>query len=916
MKAVYRFGHGRADGSAHMKDILGGKGANLAEMTNIGLPVPAGFTISTAVSVHYMRHGKLPEKLKADVEKGLQHIERIMGRKFGDPADPLLLSVRSGAKVSMPGMMDTVLNLGLNDQTVGGLARASGNPRFAWDSYRRFVQTYGDVVMGLKPDSEEERDPFEVQIDKLKRRSRVNYDYELSVDDLKALVRAFKTLIRRRTGQSFPTEPEKQLWCAIEAVFRSWNNERAAIYRRMNNIPDDWGTAVNVMAMVFGNMGDDSGTGVAFTRDPATGKNRFFGEFLVNAQGEDVVAGVRTPEPIANLRKSMPDVYAGLISVRNKLESHYRDIQDIEFTIERGRLFILQTRTGKRTGFASVRIALEMMAEGLITQDEAMLRIEPDAITHLLQPVFDPEEKRQVIADRGMLARGLPAGPGAASGRIYFTAEAVEKAKAKDPDRDYILVREETSPEDIKGMRAASGILTSRGGMTSHAALVARQMGKVCVVGCTDIEIDYAKRKMNVARRKFNEGDHISVDGFMGEVMPGQVKTKPSEVIQVLVDKTLKPTHAPVYRRFTRLMRWADKVRRLRIRANADQPDQAAAAVALGAEGIGLCRTEHMFFGEGRINKFRAMILATSEKERRAALSKLLPLQRNDFEKIFRVMAGREVTIRTLDPPLHEFLPHDEDEIHAAAKTLGVPMARLRQRARELREANPMLGNRGCRLGITFPEITEMQARAIFEAACNVKESGIDVRPEVMIPLVSDVVELTRQRAVVDGVAEQVFREKGLRIPFLVGTMIEVPRAALTADRIAREAEFFSFGTNDLTQMTYGFSRDDVGAFLPEYFKRGILRRDPFASLDEDGVGSLVKRGIILGRRTRPGLKVGICGEHGGDPESVQFCHRADLDYVSCSPYRIPVARLAAAQAVLLERSRAAQPAGGIGVSL
>ncbi len=916
MRSVYRFGHGRADGSAHMKDILGGKGAGLAEMTNIGLPVPPGFTISTAVCVQYLRQGKLPQKLKHDVDKGLQHIERIIGRKFGDPDDPLLLSVRSGAKVSMPGMMDTVLNLGLNDKTVGGLAKASGNPRFAWDSYRRFVQTYGDVVMGMGPESEEERDPFEAQIDRVKQRRRVNYDYELSVDDLKGLVRTFKTLIRRRTGQSFPSDPNKQLWHAIEAVFRSWNNQRAAIYRRMNNIPDDWGTAVNVMAMVFGNMGNDSGTGVAFTRDPATGRNKFFGEFLINAQGEDVVAGVRTPEPITDLRKSMPDVYAGLVSVRNKLESHYRDIQDIEFTIERGRLFILQTRTGKRTGFASVRIALEMMAEGLITQHEAMLRIEPDAINHLLQPIFDPEEKRQVIADRGLLARGLPAGPGAASGQVLFTAEAVEQAKAKNPKGNYILVREETSPEDIKGMRAASGILTSRGGMTSHAALVARQMGKVCVVGCSDIEIDYAKRTMHVARRRFKEGEYISLDGFMGEVMPGRVKTKPSEVIQVLVGKTLKPSHAPVYRRFMRLMRWADKVRRLRVRANADQPDQAAAAVALGAEGIGLCRTEHMFFGEGRINKFRAMILATTEKERRAALKKLEPLQRHDFEAIFRAMEGRPVTIRTLDPPLHEFLPHDDEEIHDAAKTLGVPVARLRQRARELREANPMLGNRGCRLGITFPEITEMQARALFEAACNVRESGTDVRPEVMIPLVSDVVELTRQRAVVERVAEQVFREKGLRVSYLVGTMVEVPRAALTADRIAREAEFFSFGTNDLTQMTYGFSRDDVGAFLPEYFKRGIIKRDPFASLDEDGVGSLVKRGVILGRRTRPGLKVGICGEHGGDPDSVRFCHRADLDYVSCSPYRIPVARLAAAQAVLMERSRAAQPAGGIGVSL
>ncbi len=819
----------------------------------------------------------------------------------------------------MPGMMDTVLNLGLNDRTVQGLARRSGDERFAWDSYRRLIQTYGDVVMGMKPESQEARDPFEVEIEKVKRHRGRKFDYELSVSELKELVRAFKRLVRRRTGSAFPSDPHRQLWEAIAAVFRSWENERAMVYRRLNNIPDDWGTAVNVQAMVFGNMGEDSGTGVAFTRDPATGRNKFYGEYLINAQGEDVVAGVRTPQPIEELRKAMPSVYTELFAIRNKLESHYRDIQDIEFTVSRGKLYILQTRTGKRTGFASVRIALEMVAEGLLMRDEAMMRIEPNAINHLLQPIFDPRDKKKAVDDKRLLAKGLAAGPGAASGRIYLSADALEAAKAK-ADRErrphrhggretFILVREETSPEDIKGMRAAIGILTARGGMTSHAALVARQMGKVCVVGCSDIHVDYAKRRMIVGRRTLAEGDFVSLDGFMGEVYEGKIKTNPSEVVQVLVSKTLKPSRAPVYRRFARLMRWADQVRRLQVRANADQPDQAAAAVALGAEGIGLCRTEHMFFSPGRIERFRAMILAETEAERRKALAKLLPLQRGDFAGIFRAMAGRPVTIRTLDPPLHEFLPHTEEEIAAAAKTMGVPAEKLRRRARELREANPMLGNRGCRLGITMPEITEMQARAIFEAACMVKAERIDVQPEVMIPLVSDVIELARQRTVVEKVAAEVFEEAGCSIAYKVGTMIEVPRAAVTADKVAREADFFSFGTNDLTQMTFGFSRDDVGAFLPQYLQRGILKRDPFETLDRSGVGSLVRTGVHLGRATKPDLKVGICGEHGGDPDSVKFCHGIGLNYVSCSPFRVPVARLAAAQAVLEEKAALPPPA-------
>ncbi len=903
MKLVYRFGNGRTDGSARMGDILGSKGANLAEMCRLGLPVPAGFTVTTDVCVHYMQRKAAPRELAAEVREGLEHIEKWAGRGFGDTDNPLLLSVRSGARVSMPGMMDTVLNLGLNDESVKGLARASRNPRFAWDCYRRLIQTYGEVVLGVKPRSADEPDPFEAEIDRVKKQRRVKHDRDLTAEDLKELVEEFKRLVRRRTKHEFPADPDEQLWKTIAAVFRSWNNERAVVYRRMNDIPDDWGTAVNVMAMVYGNMDELSGTGVAFSRDPATGENRFYGEFLTNAQGEDVVAGVRTPKPISELHSVMPAVYRQLAAIRGKLERHYRDMQDIEFTIERGRLFMLQTRTGKRTGFAAVRIALEMVDEQLITREEAMLRVEPDAMNHLLRPIFDPKEKSKAIAEERLLARGLPAGPGAAAGRIFFTAETLQKARKGRDEEQYILVREETSPEDIKGMEAAAGILTARGGMTSHAALVARQMGKVCIVGCSEIEVNCRQGSMSVHGQKFQEGDFISLDGFVGEVIQGKIKTIPSEVVRVLVEKTLKPEQAPVYQRFARLMRWADRHRRLRVRANADHPDQARAAKALGAQGIGLCRTEHMFFGERRINKFRAMILAGTESERRKVLKELLPLQRRDFEAIFREMPGKPVTIRTLDPPLHEFLPKGGKEIREAAKVLGVSPEKLRQRSNELRETNPMLGHRGCRLGITFPEITEMQARAIFEAACRVKADGVDVEPEVMIPLVSDVAELVQQRRVVDRVARQVFEEAGIKVRYRVGTMIEVPRAALTADRIAREADFFSFGTNDLTQLTFGFSRDDVGRFLPQYLDEGVIRRDPFASLDITGVGRLIEQGLELGRRTKPGLKVGICGEHGGEPDSVKFCHRVGLDYVSCSPYRVPVARLAAAQAVLLERA-------------
>ncbi len=900
-KYVYKFGGGKAEGKAGMKELLGGKGANLAEMANLGLPVPAGFTITTEVcTIYYENDRQYPDGLKEQVEEALRFVEEVMDAKFGDEHNPLLVSVRSGARVSMPGMMDTVLNLGLNDRTVQGLAEKTNNPRFAYDCYRRFVQMYGDVVLGMKPESPDDIDPFEEILENKKKARGVTYDTELTADDLKELVTEFKAAIKERTGQDFPEDPMEQLWGAIGAVFGSWNNERAITYRKLNDIPDHWGTAVNIVAMVYGNMGEDSGTGVGFTRDPATGEKRLYGEYLLNAQGEDVVAGIRTPEPIETLKERMPQVYEELAEIANRLEQHYRDMQDFEFTIQQGKLWMLQTRVGKRTGFAAFRIAVDMVEEGLITRDEALLRLEPNQLNQLLRPVFDAKEKAEAIKNQKLIAKGLNAGPGAASGRIVFNApDAVAWAQKGET---VILVRIETSPEDIKGMNAAEGILTARGGMTSHAALVARQMGKVCVVGCEVLEIDYRKREMRVDGRVLREGDWISIDGSTGEVIEGHLTTKPSEVIQVLIDKTMKPEESQTYQIYSKVMQWADEVRRLRVRTNADQPDQAANAIAFGAEGIGLCRTEHMFFGGDRIDAVREMILAEDAEGRRKALAKLLPMQREDFFGIFKVMDGKPVTIRTLDPPLHEFLPHTDREIQELAQKMGVSEETLRAKIDALHEMNPMLGHRGCRLGIVYPEITEMQARAILEAACEAKKQGIEAIPEIMIPLVSHVNELRRQEQVVRETAENVFEEQGVRVDYLVGTMIELPRAAVTAGRIAEVAEFFSFGTNDLTQTTFGLSRDDAGKFLPFYIEEEIFPADPFETIDQDGVGELMRWGVSKGRATRPQLKVGICGEHGGEPKSVKFCHRLNMDYVSCSPFRVPIARLAAAQAVLEEK--------------
>ena len=898
---IYWFGGGRADGRADMKALLGGKGANLAEMARLGLPVPPGFTISTEVCTHYYAHGgSYPPGLKERVPGALARVEKAVGRRFGDPEKPLLVSVRSGARASMPGMMDTILNLGLNDRTVEGLARETGNPRFAYDCYRRFVQMYGDVVLGLKPETRTERDPFELVLEEKKRARRVKLDTDLDAGALRELVAEFKALVRTRKGVRFPEDPEDQLWGAIGAVFGSWMNERALVYRRLNAIPDTWGTAVNVQAMVFGNMGPDSGTGVAFTRDPATGENVFYGEFLMNAQGEDVVAGVRTPLPIAALERENPKAYAQLGKIRRTLERHYRDVMDIEFTIQQGTLYMLQCRVGKRTALAAVRIALDMVRERLITRDEALRRVEPEGLEQLLRPTFDAKAKDVAVAAGRLLARGLAAGPGAATGRIAFHAEEAEAHAARG--ESVILVRIETSPEDLRGMAASRGILTARGGMTSHAALVGRQMGKVCVVGCEALLIDYEAGTLRVSGRDvvLREGDEVAIDGTTGEVFQGGIPTAPSEVVQVLIDRTRDPATAPVYRMFAQLMKWADQVRRLGIRANADQPDQGAAAVAFGAEGIGLCRTEHMFFGEGKLGPMREMILAETVEERRAALGKLLPFQRADFEGIFQVMRGKPLTIRTIDPPLHEFLPHDEPAQRELAAQMGISFERVRDRVEALHEFNPMLGFRGCRLGIVYPEITEMQARAIFEAAARVRKAGTAVEPEVMIPLVGHVKELMLQAAIVRRVADEVMKQEGVRFRYLVGTMIEVPRGALTADEIAAAADFFSFGTNDLTQTTLGVSRDDAARFLVPYVDRfNIYPRDPFQSLDQDGVGALMKLAVEKARRVRADLKLGICGEHGGEPASVRFCHAIGLDYVSCSPYRVPVARLAAAQAAL-----------------
>jgi pyruvate,orthophosphate dikinase len=907
-KYAFFFGGGAASGNRNMKEVLGGKGAGLAEMTNLGIPVPAGFTISTEVCSYFYAHGgEYPAGLEAEVADGLRRVEEIMGARFGDAKKPLLLSIRSGARSSMPGMMDTVLNLGLNDDTVRALAAMSGDERFAYDCYRRFVQMYGDVVLGLKPAKKDDVDPFEEILSAKKREVGAERDIDLGADDLKDLIGRYIAMIKARLGVDFPRDPREQLWKAIGAVFNSWHNERAQTYRKLNGIPESWGTAVNVQAMVFGNLGDDSGTGVAFTRNPATGENLFYGEYLMKAQGEDVVAGIRTPQPInkgqkrdaklLSLEEEMSAIYRELEDVRKKLERHFADMQDLEFTIQKGKLWILQTRTGKRTGFAAIRIAIDMVREGLITKEEAIRRIEPEQLNQFLRPVFDPAGKATAIREGRLLARGINAGPGAATGKVVFNAaDAEERARRGD---DVLLVRIETSPEDIRGMSVARGILTSTGGATSHAALVARQMGKVCVVGAKELMIDYKKRTLSVGSRTIREGDDLSIDGMTGEVIEGAISTRPSEVLQVLIDKTLSPKQSALFKDFEELMSWANGIRRLGVRANADRPDQAAQAVAFGAEGIGLCRTEHMFFEGERIDAVREMILASDLEGRRKALAKLLPMQRDDFRGIFEAMGERPVTIRTLDPPLHEFLPHEPREIADLAKKMGVSEAQLADKVRSLHEANPMLGHRGCRLGIVFPEITEMQARAIFEAASPLVKKGKKPRPEVMIPLVGTVKELELQKEIVDRVAADVRKETGVEVGYLVGTMIEIPRAALTADRIASVAQFFSFGTNDLTQTTLGISRDDVGSFLGDYIEKGIWPSDPFQKLDVEGVGQLVTMGVEKGRAANPSLKVGICGEHGGEPSSIAFCHRAGLNYVSCSPFRVPVAILAAAQAVL-----------------
>lgn len=869
-KMVYFFGGGKAEGKADMRNLLGGKGANLAEMAELGIPVPAGFTITTEVCIAYYENDRQwPEGLEEQVKKAIKQVEEVMGAEFGNSENPLLLAVRSGARVSMPGMMDTVLNLGLNDEAVQGLARRTNNPRFAYDSYRRFIQMYGDVVLGV--DFAE----FESRLENLKARRGVQLDTELEADDWKELVGEFKALVEEKTGKPFPDDPWEQLVGAINAVFNSWHNPRAIRYRQIHDIPHDWGTAVNVQAMVFGNLGETSGTGVAFTRNPSTGENEFYGEYLINAQGEDVVAGIRTPEPISTLKESMPEVYAELESIYKRLEQHYKDMQDIEFTIQDGKLYMLQTRSGKRTAAAAVRIAVEMVEEGLIDKETALLRVDPNQLDQLLHPWFD--EKAAAAAE--VLTTGLPASPGAAVGRVVFNADDAEEWAARG--EAVILTRTETSPEDIGGMDVAVGILTSRGGMTSHAAVVARGMGKCCVVGAGEIQIDYESKTFTVNGKTVKEGDWISIDGTTGRVMLGKVETVEPELTGY----------------FGKIMEWADEVRSLRVRTNADTPHDAKTARDFGAEGIGLCRTEHMFFAEDRIGIVREMIIADNEEARRKALDKLQPIQQQDFYDIFKVMEGLPVTIRLLDPPLHEFLPQEDAAIEQLAKDLGITPAALRERVESLRELNPMLGHRGCRLAITYPEIYEMQVRAIIGAAAQLAKEGQEVVPEIMIPLVGTVQELEILRELVVRTAEQVMEEAGVKIEYQVGTMIEIPRATLIADRIAEHADFFSFGTNDLTQLTFGYSRDDAGTFLPDYLDKGILEKDPFQSIDQTGVGELVKIGAEKGRSAKESLKLGICGEHGGDPASVDFFHRAGLDYVSCSPYRVPIARLAAAQA-------------------
>ena len=898
-KWVYFFGAGKAEGDGSRKALLGGKGAGLAEMSRIGLPVPPGFTITTEVCTYYYGNKKkYPKALEAEVKGAVARVEKIMGTKFGDKAAmPMLVSVRSGARDSMPGMMDTILNLGLNDETVLTLAKATKNERLAWDCYRRFIQMYGDVVMNVQKRPNEDHEPFEVVIHALKH-ERYHADIDdpkLTVSDLQEMVVRFKKLIKERTGSEFPQDPWKQLWGAVGAVFGSWMNDRAVVYRRKYNIPSEWGTAVNVQAMVYGNTGDKSGSGVAFTRDPATGEKVFYGEFLINAQGEDVVAGVRTPEPVAQLKNYMPKAFHELEKIRQTLEKHFKDVQDFEFTIQDEKVFMLQTRNGKRTGLAAVRFAIEMEKEKLIDWKTAIRRVPADQLDQVLAPVFD----RNAVKAAKCIAKGLPAGPGAAAGKMYLNAERAAAAAARG--EKVLLVRNETSPEDLRGMIAAEGILTAKGGVSSHAALVARQMGKVCVCGAAALQIDYAAKTMTVDGVTYKEGDFLSINGTAGEVYPGQIPTAASEIVQVLIEKSLEASKSQAYQNFKKLMDWCAKVTRLSVRTNADTPEQTAHAIAFGAVGIGLCRTEHMFFEGNRIDAMREMILADTKEHREAALAKILPYQREDFVGMFKELKGYPATIRFLDPPLHEFLPHEGSAQNDLAKKMGVPVEKIKQRVKELHEFNPMLGFRGCRLGIVYSEISEMQSRAVFEAAAEVQKSGIKVHPEVMIPLVGFKKELDLQVEVVHRIAGEVMKEKGVKLNYLVGTMIEVPRGALTADEIAQTAEFFSFGTNDLTQTCLGMSRDDSGSFLGPYQELEIVKKNPFATIDQSGVGQLITMAVEKGNKTRPGIKLGICGEHGGDPDSVKFCHRAGLTYVSCSPFRVPVARLAAAQAMVEE---------------